>query len=86
MFIVSDEYERIAEVINNAMERGVTGLYGKGMYTNEEKTVLLCVTTRNEVFTIRTIVENVDENAFIIIANAREVFGKGFKEEKIRAK
>lgn len=68
------------------LQEVLPGLYGKGMYTNEDKTVLLCVASRNEVFTIRTIVENIDSNAFIIIANAREVFGKGFKEEKLKVK
>lgn len=84
IFIVSNKYEEIANAINSDVERGTTGLYGKGMYTNEEKTILLCVTTRNEVIEIRKIVEAVDEHAFLIIANAREVFGKGFKEERIK--
>lgn len=56
------------------------------MYTDEDKTVLMCVTTRNEVATIRRIVKQADDKAFIIISNAREVFGQGFKEEKIRMK
>lgn len=86
MFIISNKYEEIAQRINEDMQRGTTGLYGKGMYTNEEKTILLCVTTRSEVATIRRIVNKVDDSAFIIIANAREVFGKGFKEDKIRMK
>ena len=64
------------------IERGTTGIYGKGMYTGEEKTILLCVASRSEVIAIRKIVEQVDANAFIVIANAREVFGKGFKEEE----
>lgn len=82
MFIISEKYDEIAEVINKDVQRGITGLYGKGMYTQEEKTILLCVTSRNQVITIRKIVKKIDENAFFIIANAREVFGKGFKEGK----
>lgn len=83
MFIISDKYDDISKVISTDVQRGITGLYGKGMYTNDDKTVLLCVTSRNEVVSIRTMVEEIDPNAFIIIANAREVFGKGFKEEKL---
>lgn len=84
IFIISNKYEEIAKAINQDIERGLTGLYGKGMYTNKNKTVLLCVTTRNEVIEIRKVVESIDKNAFLIISNAREVFGKGFKEERIK--
>lgn len=79
MFIISNKHEEIAKVINNEVQRGITGLYGRGMYTNKEKTILLCVTSRNQVITIRNIVNKIDDTSFIVIANAREVFGKGFK-------
>lgn len=82
MFIISNKHEEIAKIICIDVERGITGLYGKGMYTNDDKTILLCVTSRSEVARIRNLVEEIDSNAFIIISNAREVFGKGFKEGK----
>ena len=84
MYIVSDKYEEIAKEIGSEVKRGVTALYGKGMYTGNEKSILLCVTSRNEVAKIRKIVETIDPHVFLIITNAREVFGKGFKEEKIK--
>ena len=80
IFIISDKYGEISDNINKSLVRGTTGLYGKGMYTNKERTILLCVVNRNEVSKIRKIVDEVDKNAFIVISNAREVFGKGFKE------
>ena len=80
MFIVSDKYKEISEVIGKEVGRGVTALYGKGMYTGSEKTILLCVTSRGEVARIRHLIEAIDPNVFLIISNAREVFGKGFKE------
>ena len=79
MIIISDKNEEISARIQE-LERGVTGLYGKGMYTEDEKLVLICATPRGEVGKIRTIAEEIDKNCFIIISNAREVFGKGFKE------
>ena len=79
MIIISDKNEEISARIHD-LERGVTGLYGKGMYTEDEKLVLICAASRGEVGKIRTIAEEIDENCFIIITNAREVFGKGFKE------
>lgn len=50
------------------------------MYTNKEKMMLLCVASRGEAIKIRRIATQIDEKAFIIISNAREVFGKGFKK------
>lgn len=81
IYIVSEKYEEISKEIGSEVKRGVTALYGKGMYTGNEKNILLCVTSRNEVARIRKIVENIDPQVFLIITNAREVFGKGFKRE-----
>ena len=49
------------------------------MYTNEEKTMLLCVCSRNEVAKLKQIATKIDPKAFIVISNARETRGKGFK-------
>ena len=62
------------------MHRGLTGFYGKGMYTNKEKTIILCVTNRRNVIFIKNIAQEIDPYAFIIITDAREVYGLGFKE------
>ena len=51
------------------------------MYKDEEKSVLMCVASRSEIREIRQIVNLIDKNAFIVISNAREVFGEGFKEK-----
>lgn len=59
--------------------RGVTGIHAKGMYTNQQKMLLLCAVSRGEVGQVKKIVKTIDNNAFIMITNAREVLGKGFK-------
>lgn len=82
MYIVSDKAEQISNAINNEVGRGTTGLYGKGMYTGEEKMILMCVVSRTEIVAIRKIVETMDKKAFITIMSAREVFGKGFNESE----
>ncbi len=81
VYIVSPRYQDIAKEIGNRVRRGATSLSGKGMYKREERNVLMCVASRNEVREIRKIVNEIDKNAFIVISNAREVFGEGFKEE-----
>lgn len=81
IFIISSKYQKISDKINKEIKRGTTGLYGKGMYKNEEMTVLLCVAARTETMRIIHIVKRIDSQAFIIVSNAREVIGKGFKKE-----
>lgn len=79
LFIISSKYEEIALEIGNELKRGSTGISAKGMYTNDEKMMLLCVGSRNETYEMQNIAKRIDKGAFIIIINAREVIGKGFK-------
>lgn len=79
IFIVSKKSEEIAEKIGKSIERGTTGIYGKGMYTNEEILILMCAVTRRDVSKVTEIAKKIDKNSFIIITNSREVLGQGFK-------
>ena len=58
----------------------VTGLYGKGMYTEQEKLVLMCAVGRKDVSRVKIIARSIDPQSFIIITNSREVVGQGFKK------
>ena len=80
IYIISEKNEDISKKINQDVGRGTTMLYGKGMYKGEEKNLLLCVASRNEIGQITQIINKLDKHAFTIISNAREVFGKGFKQ------
>ena len=80
IYIISPQYKEIAKLIGDKIGRGSTSLNGRGMYKEEQKEVLLCVASRGEVREIMNIVNIIDKNAFVVITNAREVFGKGFKE------
>ena len=53
VFIISKEYKNISEEIGKQVFRGVTGIYSKGMYTNEEKMMLMCVASRREIIEIK---------------------------------
>lgn len=79
IFIISPKYEEIAGQISASINRGSTGLFSKGMYTDQEKLTLLCVGSRTEAYEMQSIAKDIDKEAFIIILNAREVIGKGFK-------
>ena len=82
LFIVSDKAEDIATEIGNKIKRGTTGLYGKGMYTNKDKLILMCATARRDVGKVKQIAKQIDPNCFMVITNSREVVGEGFKVEK----
>ena len=78
--IVSQKSDEIAAQVLGQLERGVTGLYGRGRYSGQETEVLLCVVSRFEVIRLRRIVSSCDPQAFMIAINAHEVLGDGFKD------
>lgn len=80
LIIISPKWEEISDKISKELKRGATAIYGKGMYKKQEKQILLCVMSRAEIREARKIIDETDPSAFIIITNAREVYGEGFKE------
>ncbi len=80
IFIVSSKPQEIADVIMK-IPRGVTGLKGVGMFTGEDKTILMCTVKRQQIPKIKDIIKSIDENAFLIIGDVREVMGEGFTRE-----
>ena len=80
IYIISDKYNEISKAINFEVNTGGTGLYGKGLYTEKDKVIIMCVTSRKNVIKIKEIAKKIDKNVFIIITDAREVYGLGFKE------
>ncbi len=78
-FIISGQSELIAQRVMSEMERGITGLDGRGMYSGQDRQVLLCVISRTESPQLRAIVSDCDPTAFIIATNVHEVLGEGFR-------
>lgn len=81
MFIVSSKYKEIAQEIGEKLQRGSTGIYAKGMFTREKRMMLLCVASRGEIARMKQLATKIDPKAFIVIVNAREAWGKGFKKD-----
>ena len=79
-YIISDQYEEIAQAVMSRMGRGVTSLEARGMYSGQEKKVLFCVVSKKELVQLRQITAEFDPRAFMIVNDAREVFGEGFIE------
>ncbi|NLO93081.1 MAG: YitT family protein [Clostridiaceae bacterium] len=78
LLIISEKQEEISERLMDEVGRGVTGLKGHGMYTKQDKTVLLCVVKREEIPTVKDIVRACDNKSFILLIDVREVLGEGF--------
>lgn len=83
LFIVSDKSDEIAKLIGTVVQRGSTGIYAKGMHTENDKMMLFCVGSRSEIVRIKNIATKIDNKAFIVIFNARETWGKGFEKDKL---
>jgi uncharacterized membrane-anchored protein YitT (DUF2179 family) len=75
VLIVTSKWEKVSKEILTVLERGVTGISSTGMYTGNSMKTLLCVVKRNELAKLKNIVINIDENAFFILFDAREVWG-----------
>lgn len=78
VYIISDHSQTIADRILKELDRGVTGLNGKGMYTQKEREILLCVMRPRNLMRMKRIVKEVDPRAFVFISDVRDVFGEGF--------
>ena len=78
-FIISEKSEELTQtIISGTMHRGVTILEGQGAYSHQQKHVIMCVIKRTQFGELRRVVRSVDENAFFVVTDAKNVFGKGF--------
>ena len=81
-YIITDKYEEVAQTIITELDRGVTGLQARGMYSGEQKCMLYCVVSKKEIVSLKELVNQIDRNAFVIVGDVREVLGEGFLEYK----
>lgn len=77
--IISDRYEEIARAIDTQLDRGVTLLRGQGYYTRNDKFVILSAVKRKQLAQLKDLVMAIDPSAFIILQDAHQVLGDGFK-------
>lgn len=76
--IITDRAEAVAKCIMTDLRRGVTALPGKGMYTGQERSVLICALTVTEVHNLKSAVAKEDPTAFVVVSAAQEILGRGF--------
>jgi uncharacterized membrane protein len=77
--IITTKPQVIADRVLKEMRRGATALHGKGMYTQEEREVLMVAATVTEMTTLKALVSAEDPNAFVVVAPVQEILGRGFQ-------
>ena len=81
-YIITSKPDEISREIMDKLDRGVTGVHGKGMYSGQDKLLLYCVVGRKEIVALKELVDHIDPDAFVIVSDVREVHGEGFIERK----
>jgi uncharacterized membrane-anchored protein YitT (DUF2179 family) len=76
--IITEKHEEVSKLLMDSLDRGLTGIEARGMYTQEYKCVLYCVVSRKEIVQLKELVARVDPKAFVIVSDVREVLGEGF--------
>jgi uncharacterized membrane-anchored protein YitT (DUF2179 family) len=82
LFIISDKHQEIRDKIINDLDRSGTFINGKGMYAGKDKTIIFTVLNRREMVILQSFISKIDPDAFVIVSNANEVLGDGFKSLK----
>lgn len=78
VYIITIDAELVAKAVMEELGRGVTRLEATGMYTRENKGMLLCVVSPKQIVQLKQMVMKIDEKAFIIVEDVRETLGEGF--------
>ena len=76
--IISKDYEKITQAIDQKLGRGATYLNGEGSYSRQPTKVVLAAVKKQQVAELKELVIHIDPNAFIIVQEAHQVLGDGF--------
>ncbi len=79
-WIISNEHEQIAAAVMQELDRGCTEVTAKGKYTNQARPMLFCILGRADIAPLKDIVAEVDPKAIVVITEAHEAFGEGFRK------
>ena len=79
-YIISNRPKEISDTIVRELDRGVTILHGMGAYSGADKEVLFCAFKQRQIVALKRVVKEIDPSAFLIVCEAHEVLGEGFRE------
>ena len=77
--IITNETEKVVDAISDVLGRGTTIIQAKGGYSQQDRPMIFCVVTAGEVIRLKTIVQDTDPDAFMVVGHVNEALGEGFK-------
>lgn len=81
VYIITDKPDEVSRMVMEDIDRGITGIRAKGMYSGHDKLMLFCVVGKKELVHLKEMIDEIDPKAFVIVGDAREVHGEGFIEK-----
>lgn len=81
VYIITDKPDEVSRMVMEDIDRGITGIRVKGMYSGNDKLMLFCVVGKKELVHLKEMIDEIDPKAFVIVGDAREVHGEGFIEK-----
>ncbi|WP_295937951.1 YitT family protein [uncultured Alistipes sp.] len=80
LFIISDHHEELKRFVIEDLDRSATYIKSRGMYTDKERDMVFLVVSRKEVLAVQHKIKEIDPRAFVVVTDAYETFGEGFKQ------
>ena len=71
--------QEVTDILLHELDRGVTVLHGQGGWSGEERQVLMCAFKQKQIVPLKALVHELDPEAFLIVCDAHEVLGQGFR-------
>lgn len=81
VYIITDKPDEVSRMVMEDIDRGITGIRAKGMYSGNDKLMLFCVVGKKELVHLKEMIDEIDPKAFVVVGDAREVHGEGFIEK-----
>lgn len=81
--IVTEQGQKVCQVIDDCCQRGSTILHGEGGYQGDKKQVVMCACSNKEMYAVQQAVKDADPQSFMIVLESNEVHGEGFKMVQI---
>lgn len=83
VLIITEQEEKIQSIIKNEIDRGLTKVKSTGGFSNDEKTMILCVVEQSEAVYLKKVLQAAEPSSFVIFLNASEILGLGFSKAKV---
>ena len=73
VYIITEKPDEVSRMVMEDLDRGITGISAKGMYSGQDKLMLFCVVGKKELVHLKEMIDEIDPNAFVIVGDAREL-------------